>query len=239
MFKLSDIYSDEPRTLSIGAVKIRWPFPIAWLLGSSSATVFGRRVFGGYRPFWLMPTFRAFQWVYTVRWKLLHRYHPRHQYNIIRTDLEPGYYDVDTLMLHGVMALVCRYVEDERGGEAKLEERGKELIDPANDDPNAPKGMVEAQGQKELDVLDIYKWWKHQRPKDQSRRDALLHILYGRGRMSFEPSDHPKLHQIVFKEFEGDEIAMNKEFRALEDKIESDEQKYLHLAVDLRGGMWT
>ena len=239
LFKLSDIYSDEPRTLSIGPVKIRWPFPVAFMMGGSSTRVFGRPVFSGARPFWLMPTYRAFQWVYDAKWRFRHRYIRKYQFNIIRTDLEPGYYDVDTLMLHGVMALVVRYVEEERGGEDDLDKWGNELIDPANNDPNAPEGLMERQGQKELDVLDIYRWWKHQRPADLARKDALLRVLYRRGRVSWEPTDHPKLSQMVFKEFEGDEIAMSKEMWALEEKIEQDEQKFLHLAIDLRGGMWT
>lgn len=220
-------------------MKLRWPFPISYAINSSAARVFGRPVFGSKCPIWLKPVYKAFRAGHNARWALYHRYVPRYQFNVIRPDLEPGYYDVDTLMLYGVMKLVCRYVEDERGGEEKLERWGNELIDPANNDPNAPEGMVEAQGQRELDVLDIYRWWKHERPANEARRDELLHALYGRGRTSSKPTDNPKLYELVFKEFEGNEVAMNKEFRALEDKIAADEQKFLHLAIDLRGGMWT
>jgi hypothetical protein len=236
---VSNIYDSEPRTLRVGRVKLPWPFPISYCINGSSARVFGRPVFGSKCPVWLMPVYRLFRAGHNARWALLHRYHRRYQYNVIRPDLRPGYYDVDTLMLYGVMALVSRYVEGERGGEEKLEAWGKELIDPANNDPNAPEGMVEAQGQRELDVLDIYRWWKHERPANEARRDELLHALYGRGRMSFKTTDHPKLRELVFAPFEGDEVAMNKEFRALEDRIAADEQKFLHLAVDLRGSMWT
>jgi len=240
MFELSNIYDDEPRTISIGKAKLPWPFPVAYGLGSSSARVFGRPVFGSGKPFWLMPTFRVFKKARDLHWEIQHRYNPRHIHHLVNTGLRPGYYDVDTLMLYSVMALVCRYVEREHDGEEALEKWAQELVDhPADPDHEPYEGATQAQGKKELGVLDIYKWWKHQKPKDEARRDELLTRLYGRGRMTWAPTDHPKLSQAVFKPFEGEEIALEKEFRDLEGKIADDEQTYLHRTIDLRRGMWT
>lgn len=45
------------------------------------------------------------------KWSILHRFHPKYQYHIIRTDLTPGYYDPDLRILHGVFTLVEEYVK--------------------------------------------------------------------------------------------------------------------------------
>jgi len=47
-----------------------------------------------------------------IKWAILHRFHPRHQYNIVRTRLKPGYYDPDTQMFEAVFGLLCDYVEN-------------------------------------------------------------------------------------------------------------------------------
>ena len=48
---------------------------------------------------------------HNLKWKILHRYYPRHQYHIVRTRLEPGYYDPDTQIFEATFALLCEYVE--------------------------------------------------------------------------------------------------------------------------------
>lgn len=47
-----------------------------------------------------------------IKWKILHRYHPKYKYHIVRTRLEPGYYDPDTQMFEAVFGLLCDYVEN-------------------------------------------------------------------------------------------------------------------------------
>lgn len=53
-----------------------------------------------------------YKFFHNLKWKILHRFHPKHQYHIIRTRLEPGYYDPDTQIMEGVFALLCDYVEN-------------------------------------------------------------------------------------------------------------------------------
>lgn len=58
-------------------------------------------------------------WEYGIRryfhdrkWELLHRFHPKHRYNIIKTGLKPGYYDPMTLIFEGTFQLLVKFVED-------------------------------------------------------------------------------------------------------------------------------
>ena len=118
-----------------------------FLLAGSASVMFGVDVFGDHADTWwhrafVMPAYRIASRLSSLKWAFMHRWVPRHQYNVIRTGLRPGYYDIDKLMLHGCFALLRRYVESERGGEAALEKRIRALR--ATPDPNAPEGLVEA-----------------------------------------------------------------------------------------------
>lgn len=47
----------------------------------------------------------------TIKWWLLHRFHPRHRYNVVRTGLTPGYYDVDILIQTSIITLLKQHFE--------------------------------------------------------------------------------------------------------------------------------
>lgn len=40
-------------------------------------------------------------WLENTIWYFLHRFHPNHRYNIIKTDLKPGYYEWPTRFVYG------------------------------------------------------------------------------------------------------------------------------------------
>lgn len=71
--------------------------------------------------------------------------------HIIKTGLKPGYYDEDTLILHGSMALLERYV-DWHGGEQELETFTNELRE---------KDGESRQVHTQSEALAIYQWWKN------------------------------------------------------------------------------
>lgn len=166
-------------------------------------------------------------------WKFKHRYVPRHKYNTIYTDLPPGYYDIDTLMLHGNMKLLTRYVENEMGGLKTLEEYIAELKSPGAIDPNVPVDFADYAKSYE-EARDIYIWWTVTRPADQLLASYLLEKLYGKGRVTFADDG-----EIKFKPFEGDEILMEKQLHDLEDKMGKDEDEMLKRLIDIRHSLWT
>jgi hypothetical protein len=94
--------------------------------------------------------------------KPAYRFEKQHRYHLIDTKLAPGYYDIDTLVLHGSMALLERYVDEEMGGEQELTRFTNSLRDPANQDPNAPPGAMSSQADFQEVALELYKWWKYQ-----------------------------------------------------------------------------
>lgn len=202
--------------------------------GSSLDSIFGVDVFGSkhrdklWFRYGIKPLYRFGRRLNDAKYWLLWRFHPEHKYNIVKTGLRPGYYDCDTLMLYACFALLCRYVEDE-GGPEELERFTAKL----RDEPCHAE-----QAGRQSEALALYRWWTVERPADNERRDELRHRLYGKRPLVWEATANPEIHRWVPPQFE-EERALYKEFRALERKIESDEQAMLHRLIDIRRSLWT
>ncbi len=81
-------------------------------------------------------------------WWFVHRYHPRHMYHVAETDLEPGYYDPDTRIMHVMFHEVKRFV-----------------------DFHHEHRMVNMEHNKELwsELIAIYYWWTEVRPDQEDK----------------------------------------------------------------------
>lgn len=99
-------------------------YPIRWLLFDTF-------------PTWVSYQYRDLR---NLGWDFAHRFVPKHQYNIIRTSLKPGYYDPDIRILNATMDLVKEFVE----------EQGLDVV-AWNEDENHQWAW------KELN--EIYHWW--------------------------------------------------------------------------------
>lgn len=166
---------------------------------------------------------RAFRRGRDLRWWIQHRIDPRHRYHVIWTGLEPNYYDIDTLMLHGMFSLLRRYVEGEMGGVEQIEEFNRELRAPSEHSISA--GTVEmeaAQADRQGEAVALYQWWTIQRPADVQRIDLLIDLLYGDDRPAGERAE-----------------TMRAELWALEQKSDREDQEMLHRLIDIRGSLWT
>ena len=70
-----------------------------------------------------MSNFERFKWwlynckivrqMSKIKWWAYHRLHPSHQYNVVKTGLPAGYYEVDERMLHACFNLLKDYIEKE------------------------------------------------------------------------------------------------------------------------------
>ena len=220
-----------------------WDHPLMQVGGGSGDGFLFFRIFGNrfYRRPWfqatVMPVYGVLLRIHHAKQWVAHRIVPSRRYHVVDTGLTPGYYDEDMLMLHACMALLGKYIKW-HGGEESLAKFSQELRD--NPDRNAPEGLQDTQADRQDEAIAIWHWWKVEKPADEARSAVLLHILYGGDdRITWEKTENPYAHRMVFKEFEGDEIKMHAEFRALEEKIREDEQKMLHRLVDLRPSLWT
>lgn len=150
-------------------------------------------------------------------WAIHHRLSPRHRYHMVNTGLKPGYYDVDTRMLHACMALLCKHVECEYDGIEAYESFTRELRE--NPDTYMPELTTE-QADTQTEVAAIYRWWKEQRAAEHARSEQWCQKLWGD-----EPRD--------------ESMGTAEEYFAFEDKLGEDDQTMLHRLIDVRRSMWT
>lgn len=212
---MDDQVHTNRRTLTVGSVRLPWPWPVAYALHSSSAVVFGWPVYGGDETprliCWLGHFFRR---ISDAKYWLMYRLHPAYRYHMIDTGLGYGYHERDDQLLYGAMACLIGYVGD-------CEHSG--CHDP---------------GEKARAIMH---WWRVQRPADQAQRDRWMTELYsGKSRMKTKPVEgQPKLQEIVFDPLSDDDAAKQKAVWRLDEKIHEDEQKFLHMLVNIRQSMWT
>ena len=239
---LSDAYSDQPfRTIRVLGTELWWPLPIVRDTSSSSAIVLGWRVYGADAPRIIQGLHRLALRCNRAKWRLFHRYHPKHRYHVVDTGLPPGYYDEDTLVLHSCMKMLERYVQ-QNGGVAHLESFSNDLREDARNGPSAPEDSLERQASMQDEAAAIYRWWKQTRPADEARCDALTEHLYGGGkrRLQFKDAeDAPGYVELVPAPMSSDDEALREELWGLKDKIADDEQSMLHRLIDIRPGLWT
>src|SRR5882724_4329476 len=188
--------------------------------GGSADAILWTDVYGSQKGLWYHAVIWPLYWLgrrssnglYWFRY----RYVRRHQYNIIRTDLPPGYYDEDIRMLHACFAILESYV-DWHGGDDELEKFTQELRD--QPDRNAPEGMNTGQINLQTEAVALYRWWKVDRPADRARRDKIMNTWHdGRGK----PGTKERWD------------ALNE----IEQRVDNDEQTMLHRLIEIRPGLW-
>lgn len=170
-----------------------------------------------------------------------YRMFPRHRYHIVKTGLEPGYYDTDYRMLHANFQLLVDFIECElawmeysmnfekygnigwfkRWRFKRNKEMGLEYLEwkmnlTLGEDP----GGSQAAYAKEK--FAIYKWWTEERPKNWENLDKQLH------------------EWILIKDAD-DSIATDyfKAYWEREEKLHQDDEDMLIRLMKIRRGLWT
>lgn len=208
-------------------------FPLVRFAGSASM-VFGRYVYEDEgKPF--RPFFNFLGHIDRRIWKLRYRYDRKHQYHLVNTGLEPDYYDIDSIMLHANMALLCRYVEDERGGEDELQKRvdylhSEEAVKDYGED-------MSPWGEPDIEALRIYRWWKTERPANEELYNKMMAARYS-GKLEFKPIEGSEYREVIVPAApEG--APSSEEIWDFEKKLKQDETDNLISLIKMRGSLWT
>jgi hypothetical protein len=192
------------------------------------------------RPFF---KYRAFRRIKDAKWAFKHRFVPRHQYNIVRTQLPPGYYDVDMRMMYACFALLVDYVEIEMSWGSKKyrdREKGLENLDATiNHNANLPDNhdiwdrMPDHQEHAAREAKELYLWWEKYKDDDDSEYEGCpvsvengLEILSEQWR-----KDHP----VEYTEWQI--WADNAHVETERKKAEADEM--LMRLIKIRHSLWT
>lgn len=192
-------------------------FRTQWIT-SSMAMVLGYEIYGGNPPKIIKKLHRVLCWVDKKLWALRYRYHPQHRYNVVKTDLPPGYYETEDLILHACMSLLVRYVEYQCNGEEELQKWTDELK--VDQDPNAPEGLQNSQAARQEETLNIYRWWKVQRPEDRKMEEDWMMNLFG---------DRPRSAR------SREEMQKYWDFEKAND---ARDQEMLHRLIEIRRSLW-
>lgn len=189
--------------------------------GGSNDAVLWVPIYGRKKRIWhkftIIPLYRIGRRLSIAKYWLYYRLRPKHQHHIIRTGLEPGYYDEDVLILHGCFAMLERFVEWHEGVDV-LEKFTQELGD--RPDPNAPEGINSSQIWTQSEAIALYRWWKIEKPADEAARETAMTAWHeGRGKQETE--------------------ARWEALQTIERKIDEDEQAMLHRLIDIRRRLWT
>lgn len=222
-------------------------FPL-FLNAGSASKVLGVEVYGNNGK-WVKPIYNVFYFIdRRIVWPLKYRFVKKHQYHLVDTKLKPAYYDIDHLMLHANMALLCRYVEIERGGADKLQDRVDYLlsdqakIDYEHTPDDAP---ISSYADADIEALRIYNWWKHEHQANWDKHDEMLRHRYS-GKMRHERADAEteerlgmgKLFTVILPDIpEG--APTHEELWAFERKLKQDEEDNLISVIKMRGALWT
>lgn len=201
-----------------------------WSLSGSSSHVFGVYIYGRKVPVVIKWIYNGLLWLQDAKWWWLWRFHPDHQYHLVRTGLLAGYHDTDERMLHANMTLLCEYIEKQHDGVEALEafthdlQTKPENWGPMNGDPD-PELMATVAGQasRQDEATKLYRWWKFERPANRALLEKQLMSLYGE-RVGAGPQE---------------QICTMEEYRAFNDKVDQDDQDALHRLIDIRRSLWT
>lgn len=178
-----------------------------------------------YRRCLLFPAWR----MRDLKWAILHRYHPNHRYNVIKTSLEPGYYDVTERMLFALGDDFASFYERILAGESHS------VWDYSDMKPDPQHGMtqehIDARQAIWLTMGEIYAWWKA-RPTREDAFPEMPEIPEEWGMMAMFNDDFRDTPEIkAWREVADKHHEMEKEWKAKD-------QEMLHKIIDIREYLW-
>lgn len=211
--------------------------------------MFGIDIYGrGKASEFIRPIFRFIdKWDRRLIWGFKYRFIRKHQYNLIDTKLEPGYYDIDTLMLHGNMALLVRYVDKEHGGVEDLQKHVDYLNSAEFEASPKPDGD-HAWDKVDTIALELYHWWTVDRPADHKLLEDMQISVYRSKKSVFDPidvhgnpvsKDEAELFQMRTENTNTPSPFTSENVWALEARLLEEDTENLIKLIKIRGGLWT
>lgn len=204
-------------------------------LGSSEATVFGMKVFGGdHDAPWFKPVrllYRYFTNIHNAKLWILYR--TTHRYHVLNLGIAPGCYDTDYRMFHACFALLGQFVEQELG-RMPIDEAKAAYGD--NADECHYKGYrLHSCGGHDERAIDLWLWYKVELPAEERAVDEEILELYGNAKFKFTPPvDAPGLSEAVAAH-----IPKRAAAKYEHDYIENLMDDKLRQLMELRRYLWT
>jgi hypothetical protein len=128
--------------------------------GNCSDTVFGVSIYGNknYNKKWFRYTFKLYHNLLSQIDDLWYFFHYRfiNRIHIVKTNLKPGWHDVDEVMFHACFSLLGRFVE---------KELGIATVDYTLEYGHYRGYRIHAAGDRDEKAIDLWLWYKFDLPK--------------------------------------------------------------------------
>ena len=171
------------------------------------------------------------------------------KYHVVKTDLEPGYYDIDTRILHSNFTLLVDFVEIEKASLQYVfsseEEKNKSRVsfDKLTKEPKKELGLQylnwEIENDEEFfpkqqkvsakEIKNLYLWWTEVRP---SRIDPYDKYEEELDELSGSLNNMPEKNKKKL-------INLYKKIAKLEDQYEKEDDAMLIRLMNVRRNLWT
>lgn len=177
----------------------------------------------------------------------------KHMYHHVFTDLKPGYYDIDYVMEHALVALLRRYVDEEMfymqygddqkdtGREALQDRIGwlKDAVENPVEGREWEADMTKPNLNAEEEIATIYQWFCIDKPaliKDLEKTTTdWFELRQKRPLFTTNKTDMGTLYTFTDEEAEELRAEMDK----LEERINTTTNEMLLRLIKIRGDMWT
>lgn len=179
--------------------------------------------------------------------KVKYRFHPDHQYHIIRTGLSPDYYEIDQRMLYGMFNLLVNYVEVELAwlyhlSHPDVDESGDETGLLALDwqiENNEADSQHNSYAENFKEMKALYLWWTVDRPERERLHEARSSAFYSsRFDLDSEKSVMEIMAERTAEEKEESSQFHEKEL-AIEEQHDDEDTEMLIRLIRIRASMWT
>jgi hypothetical protein len=204
----------------------------------------------------------GYQRLNRLYWMFRHRF--INIYHKIDTGLKPDYYDIDSLIVHGMFSLLCRYIEREKDGVKECLDEISHLEnnwgEGYNDIPEESRqGHIDAakdQADNLRETLRLYHWWKEVYPKYQDysnnpwskycetqKGNGTLDNMLNHKPCAFDKDGDPTMYELNFnRESPEEAVASRKALDAsheYEKKCDDEITENLIALIKLRNSLWT
>ena len=169
-----------------------------------------------------------------------------YKHHVIKTSLTPSaWHDADERILYGVMECVKWFVENDMmiWSKEKYEEELERIRSESTDEyrESELEGMTN-QYNRDKKIQGICDWWNNYdaRMKEIDKAQSEWHKYCKSFKEKDEDYCFPSHLRARMNEKEmKEEEALFKKATDLEEKLENESQEMLHLAIEIRGGMWS
>lgn len=174
-----------------------------------------------------------------IKWKIIHRFHPKHRYHVIKPrTLEPGYHDPDERLMHAMFHEVCEFAENRLMGDGVDGTRWTQDEFDREENWEGEKNSLFQQFERDKKIIELRNYWVIDRENQKAHLKELFDYCWDLD-IPEEWGDSWLLNSKY------DDTPQKQEYRRradvrneFEEQCKEEDRKKLHEIVDLLPHLW-